>query len=144
MFEGLAPLSLFGGGFVITSIQWVSIRRFPQKIFGGLWAASGLASSGAAFLVIALSVLGPGDYPTHEDIQFFYLLIIFENLIILGITQGFMRLLMDSWKIKRGTIWANINAVRFIVISIVTCHLASKFGIGIRDNFDLFSDCIRS
>jgi len=118
----LNGISVLGGGVLIAICQWLFLRHLHPKINGGgwIWIISGVVSSIAVFTVVALSILGLGDYPTDKDNLFIIFLVISEQIICLSLIQG---LFLYANKYKKALQWVVINIFGYGLVVILSAGL---------------------
>jgi hypothetical protein len=116
-------LMMMGGPLLITLLQWISIRRMNISQLGILWVVTGLVGSLLAFLVVGISGLGLGNYPTQTEYFYFAILAVSEHYVILGFVQGVLWWLRDRENIRRAMLWVILHGIGFILVAYLAYHL---------------------
>jgi hypothetical protein len=140
-------ISVLGGGVLIAGCQWMFLRHLLPQIHGGgwFWVASGVVSSISGFVVVAISMLGLGDYPTKTDYLFVTFLIVSEQLILLSIVQGLLLRLNTYNRVGQ---WVIINILGYglaVIISYILIYRwAANFEalIALPALFIIFATCV--
>ncbi len=105
-----------GGGLIPAFSQWLIIRRYSAEGLGIFWVFAGAVSSIVSFPVIAISIMGLGNYPSTKDYLFFALLVISEHVIALSLVQGIIWWWKDSRKLTTAAPWVLIHLGGFTLI----------------------------
>lgn len=124
-------LLVLGGPLFIALLQWISNRCMKISRLGIFWVVTGFASSLLALIIVGISILDLGNYPTQTDYFFFAILVVSEHYVILGFVQGIWWWLREKGNARRALLWVVIHAIGFTIVVFIAYHLIYTFSFNI-------------
>lgn len=114
-----------GGGIVISSFQWLMIRRYFSRMQGFVWLGAGLVSSGMALaFVTPIALLMLFESSSIYGRLVSIIILISGHLFFLNLVQASLWPLMTSGNFKTAVIWGFANSVAIVLAFLGFCILA--------------------